>query len=518
VHGEADDIGQEALCVRLVRSVPDAATRVLVVGATPGLLAAELKAGHPGRVVLAAIEGDATPAPEPEGLDALFAVDLQHDDLGVEEGSVDAIVYADTLPRLADPLTVLERHRRLLAPSGTIVCSLPNLQHFSVVSLLLRGMFPYQSHTLVDPSYLRLFTAASAIDLLLDAGYAPDLVDRVEAPGADALITAGAAVFELLGVGPSDAQRAMNTAHMILRGEALPEVDEGPEVPITFVACVNDEAQLEANLLRSPDVSGAHPHQILLFRGCANAAEGLNAGIEQADGELVVLVHQDVYLPKGWVRRMVAQWHRAGERDGSIGVAGVFGVADRRVAFDAIGHVVHRERLLTHGVLPADVDGLDELLMVVPRDTPLRVEPGLGWHLYGTDLALQAHHDGRRVVVLDAPCHHDSLTGRVPVSYRDSERVLARKWSSMLPIHTNLSSIGAWLLDQPETITPSRPPEDGEGHAEQVAGLVDRLRAERSALTTELEQARHQVASMQASPFWRARELFVRLRDRKSRS
>ena len=64
--------------------------------------------------------------------------------------------------------------------------------------------------------------------------------------------------------------------------------------------------------------------------------------------------------------------------------------------------------------------------MVVPRDTPLRVEAALGWHLYGTDLALQAQQRALRVVVLDALCHHNSLTGRVPWKYRESERVLAR--------------------------------------------------------------------------------------------
>ena len=46
------------------------------------------------------------------------------------------------------------------------------------------------------------------------------------------------------------------------------------------------------------------------------------------------------------------------------------------------------------------------------------------------------------MVVVDAPCHHNSLTGRVPWKYRESERVLARKWETLLPIHTNLSSIG----------------------------------------------------------------------------
>src|ERR1700676_4349110 len=110
---------------------------------------------------------------------------------------------------------------------------------------------------------------------------------------------------------------------------------------------------------------------------------------------------------------MVAKWRQAEQQGGPVGIAGVFGVLDRRVPFDAIGRVAHRDRLLSHQSLPSYVDGLDELLLVVPRDTPLRVDGDLGWHLYGTDLDLQAQEKGLRVVVVVAPCHHNSLTGRV---------------------------------------------------------------------------------------------------------
>jgi len=198
----------------------------------------------------------------------------------------------------------------------------------------------------------------------------------------------------------------------------------------------------------------------------------------------------------------------------------VFGVLDRKVPFDAIGRVVHRDRLLSHRSLPADVDGLDELLMVVRRDTPLRVDPDLGWHLYGTDLALQAQRHHLRVVVVDAPCHHNSLTGRVPSKYRDSERVLARKWRDQLPIHTNLSSMDRWLIEEGAD-DGGRPAGAGgatdvdeAGPPGAVADLVSRLRREQVALGTELEQARLQVASMKASPFWRAREAYVAVRRR----
>jgi hypothetical protein len=511
---------------RLAESVPGAARTVLQVGEGDGWIAELLKQRRPAPVVYGADSPGAIGGPSSAALDGSFELDLEREQLPLEAGSVDCIVYADVLPRVVDPLAMVRRHRALLSPSGTISCAVPNLQHHSVVTGLLRGVFPYREGTLLDPSYLRLFTAAGVMQLLLDAGYAPDTVARIEDVGSEPVLRAGAPLFELLGVGANDAERDLQTAVLIVVGLPLPDVDPGDEVPVTFVACVNDDAQLAANLARSPCFDRGSPHELLVFRDCATAAEGLNAGIERAAHEFVVLVHQDVYLPEGWPARMVAQWRLAERQGGPIGIGGVFGVLDRKVPFDAIGRVVHRDRLLSHRSLPADVDGLDELLMIVPRHTSLHVDGALGWHLYGTDLALQAHAGGLRVVVLDAPCHHNSLTGRVPWKYRESERVLARKWEALLPVHTNLSSIGAWLIEGTDTDTavatdtgtsaPTDTDTGTDGQAPAIADLVTRLRKEQVALNTELEQARLQVASMQASPFWRARQVYAAIRDRLS--
>jgi hypothetical protein len=503
---------------RLVEAVPTTARTILQIGRGEGWIAAPLKHRRPAPVVYGA---DSLAGPEDAaagGLDGYYEIDLDTTAPPLEPGCVDCIVYADVLLRIIDPLAALARHRTLLSPSGTIVCSVPNLQHHSVVSGILRGVFPYIPGTLLDPSYLRLFTSASIMQLLLDAGYAPDTIGRVQDAGPQPLAAAGAPLFELLGVGASDAERDLQTAKLIVRGTPLPDINPRDEVPVTFVACVNDDAQLDANLEHSPCFRGTSPHELLVFRGCATAAQGLNAGIEQAKHEFVVLVHQDVYLPEGWPARMVDQWRSAERQGGPIGVGGVFGVLDRSVPFDAIGRVVHRDRLLAHRSLPADVHGLDELLMVVPRATPLRVDGDLGWHLYGTDLALQASERGLRVVVVDAPCHHNSLTGRVPWKYRESERVLARKWERLLPIHTNLSSIGSWLIDgsdsRDEPPSGEQPPTEVTGAPGAIAELITRLRREQAALNVELEQARLQVASMQASPFWRARQVYAAMRDR----
>jgi hypothetical protein len=353
-HADADAANEA-----LAEAVPTTAKTVVQIGRGDGWIGTSLKRRVPAPVVYGVDSSGSPGGTAPHGLDAYHAVDLETDLPSLQAGSVDCIVYADALARVVDPLAALRRDRTLLSPSGTIVCSVPNLQHHSVVSGLLRGVFPYVSGTLLDPSYVRFFTSASIMQLLLDAGYAPDTVGRIPDAGTDgkAEAEAGAPLFELLGVGASDAERDLRTARLLVSGVPLPAVDASHEVPISFVACVNDDAQLDANLRRSPCFGDSSPNELLVFRGCATAAEGLNAGIEQAQHEFVVFVHQDVYLPEGWPSRMVEQWRRAERQGGPIGIAGVFGVLDRRVPFDAIGRVVHRDRLLTHRSLPADVNG-----------------------------------------------------------------------------------------------------------------------------------------------------------------
>lgn len=428
----------------LLRAVPEESERILEVGCGAGRLGAALKDMKRGRKVFG-IERETEPAVEAgRRLDAVFCIDVERETPPLAPASLDCIVYGDVLEHLRDPGAVLERDRSLLRPNGVIVCSIPNIQHHSVITQLLRGDFQYQDRGLLDETHLRFFTFATAIKLLLDAGYAPDIVDRIEVAGADPVVDAAGPLLKMLRADPGRTLKYMNTQQMIVLGRPayLPQPDLAKaDVGLTFVANVNDESQLRDNLLRSPVIRHGD-HEILLFRDCTSAAEGLNEGIAQAHNDLVVLIHQDVYLPKGWDTRLIAQWRTANSLGRPIGVAGVFGVGDRRLPKDHRGRVVDRDRLLDTGIrAPEQVDGLDELLLVVPRDTSLQVDPELGWHLYGTDLCLQAHQNGLRTMVLDALCHHNSLIARPPESYWQSARLLANKWPAILPIHTNSATI-----------------------------------------------------------------------------
>jgi hypothetical protein len=82
---------------------------------------------------------------------------------------------------------------------------------------------------------------------------------------------------------------------------------------LSFVICLSSPETLRANLLASPCLRPGTPHQVITIEGCPSAAHGLNAGFHQARHELLVCVHQDVYLPEGW-DRCLAQQNREAER------------------------------------------------------------------------------------------------------------------------------------------------------------------------------------------------------------
>ena len=349
-----------------------------------------------------------------------------------------------------DPAVVLADLLAGTGPDGVVVAVTNDADASALVSLLRSD--PLQA---ADATRGRPVGQATAFKLLLEAGFSPDLVRVVPSDLGDmdltALLAAAAPLWEQQRIDKERAARQLSAGGYVFLCRPIEDVAEDRAVPlagqrpVTFVACINDDLQLGSNLLASPALAPGGPHQLLTYRGMSSAAEGLNKGLSAAEHELVVFIQQDIYVPSWWPARLVRQWELADGVSGGDGppwLAGAFGLRYREGGREHVGHVVDRDSLLREQrALPARVDGLDELVLVVPRDTSLRVEPSLGWHLYGTDLALQVHRAEGWTAVLDLPCHHNSLYHRLDESYRHSEAVLATRWPRELPIYTNTSTI-----------------------------------------------------------------------------
>jgi SAM-dependent methyltransferase len=479
----------------LFREVPPQARRIVEVGCARGRLGMELKKQDPDRYVIGVEYDPESASVAKTRLDEVHVCDLQLDFPDIEAGSVDCVIFGDVLEHLLDPEAVLRRSRELLTDDGIILVCVPNFTHYSIVKALLRADPMYQPSGLLDSTHIRFFSHATFIKMLLDVGLLPNLVHVIASGGTDHMIPAATPLLEYFGVDPGRALKYLDAYQYIFTGSKLPDVEQPAAVPgLTFVACVNDEDQLSSNLLRSPCVQADSQHELLTYRGVSSAAEGLKRGLADAANEIVILVQQDMYLPRGWDWRFVGQWNQAEQQYGPLGVAGLFGLRFRDREHEHVGRIVDRDVLLDRGVaLPADVDVMDEVLLAMRADAGLHANVDLGFHLYGADLCLSATEKSLTNVVLDAPAYHNSLFAQVgPSFYQAAERLLAH-WPDVRPIYTNMGQLDALAA-------PSEEPASGSGStADELVELRRRL-----------AEAEATIAEMTGTRAWRLREALNR--------
>lgn len=82
----------------------------------------------------------------------------------------DHIIFSDVLEHLKDPWNVLKKASKLLDPKGSIIISVPNISHNSVIIDLINNKFDYRDLGLLDNTHVRFFTRPSLEKMVIDAG------------------------------------------------------------------------------------------------------------------------------------------------------------------------------------------------------------------------------------------------------------------------------------------------------------------------------------------------------------
>lgn len=94
----------------------------------------------------------------------------------------DLILALDVLEHLVDPWRMVARLHAALRPGGTLLISVPNVAHVSVVlPLLFGGRWEYRDAGLLDRTHLRFFTRGSAVGLVTSSGLAVERMQEVRA-------------------------------------------------------------------------------------------------------------------------------------------------------------------------------------------------------------------------------------------------------------------------------------------------------------------------------------------------
>jgi len=157
--------------------VPVGARRVLDVGCGEGGLGAALKAERDCEVI--GLEGFPAAADRArERLDDALCVDLDAlEALPAETGSFNAMIFGDVLEHLRDPARLLRNLLPALAPDGVLVCSIPNVKHWSVLfPLLVNDRWTYQDAGLLDRTHVHFFTLHEIGVMLEELGLEADHV------------------------------------------------------------------------------------------------------------------------------------------------------------------------------------------------------------------------------------------------------------------------------------------------------------------------------------------------------
>lgn len=171
-----------------------------------------------------------------------------------------------------------------------------------------------------------------------------------------------------------------------------------------------------------------------------SAGAALNHGARLARHDVIVFVHQDVYL-HSLDRIAQAATTMAGDAWGILGANGV--ANDGR----SVGRLRDRVQLIgANSPDPSEVDSLDEVLFLVRRDRvlrePLSEDPQLAWHAYAVEYGLRLRSKGLRVGAVNLAITHNSLTinlDKLDVAHRR----VAQLHPNLLPVATTCGLVAA---------------------------------------------------------------------------
>jgi hypothetical protein len=236
---------------------------------------------------------------------------------------------------------------------------------------------------------------------------------------------------------------------------------------LTIVCASNSEAVLRTNLAASPAVTGL---TLQIERDAPAATIAYHSAMQATTSEILIFVHQDVYLPRGWDAVLLARLNDLVKRHPDWALAGAYGVALNHQQFgpvwaSSLGQIIGRVPLQ-----PEPVQSFDEMLIVLRRSSRLqfdRAQPG--WHMYGADIVQSARALGRGAYAVGLPCiHNDRFHGSLGPDFTESYHWMQAKWAAHLPVQTPVTKIsrsGVHLLRERWNMRNS--------HQFRVEGAVD---------------------------------------------
>ena len=442
----------------LLNGITKPPSRCLEIGCANGRLGAAIKEKYPDTYYVGIDRNEEAIANASLCIDRAIRADLAT--ICVEELSetlscttFDLIIAGDVLEHLPDPIPLLESLRVFATDDAELLACIPNSAHYSVIKRLLTGDFVYDEAGLLDSTHLKFYSPSSALKTVLDSGWIPTIYDTITSPASDiqfynSLISLAGS----LGVPPAKAAYNMQAYQLLIRAQksflTTPASHPNP-ARISVVCAVNQEWQYSQNLAMSPGLKEIGSNIVKVY-GAQSASQAFQKGLEQTDSDYILFVHQDVYLPRNSGYLLSSYLDSIPDSAKSSVLLGFVGLAACSLDSPEIsggnikGLVVDRMQSISGGP-SSSACSIDELGVVLHRDSIYSIDHSLGWHLWATDLCLQALHSNANQTprILSVPIMHNSLLLDLPPEWSQSAAKLAEKWSSIPYIHTLCGTVSS---------------------------------------------------------------------------
>jgi SAM-dependent methyltransferase len=428
----------DGLNEKLLSAIPPGAQRVLELGCANGRLGEVFKQRHAGVEWTGVDRSAGALTHAADRLDRVINADLACVDAATLGAGYDTIVIGNLLEYLPDPARLLRAVHAAAEDEARLVCCAPNMSHISVLERLLAGDAGDDSGGPLSDTRIRVLSLASMMKLLLDAGWLPNLRDYfgIGHPRQE-FIHALVAAAAQIGIPSPTAARNILVYQMIIDCIKSPPVPPFEAASFSVVVPVTNSSQLALNVMQSPGLHEVNA-PVIEVRGATSAADAFTRGAEQIKTSWLVFAHQDVYFPAGSGRALagvLGSVPAAQANEELIGFAGMrLGSAGNA---EHAGLVIDRVARFDHPAA-AEAVSLDEFAVAMTPRTEHRIDPALGWHLWGTDLCLAAaYRRARAPRIVRVPLFHNSYNdGVLPPAFHQSAGTLLAKYSDLQSIPT----------------------------------------------------------------------------------
>lgn len=120
----------------------------------------------------AGVEICAEPADEArQRLSEVIVGDVENLQLPFPDEYFDILIMSEVIEHFRDPWSVLKKLRRHMKPGSLVMAGSPNVAHYSVILMLLKGRWDYTNAGIMDATHLRWFTPGTYKKLFQDSGF-----------------------------------------------------------------------------------------------------------------------------------------------------------------------------------------------------------------------------------------------------------------------------------------------------------------------------------------------------------